>query len=112
MELVWMNACLHPHPGEERRGSATPAPGRRPGVSRTPRQPSPIGSCRPEAMRRLHPDQFDVTTTDVARLLRAQFPQLAGLAITEVPSSGTMNAVFRVGERYCARLPFIPWGSA
>src|SRR3712207_6709443 len=59
----------------------------------------------------LHPDQFDVTAADAARLLRAQFPELAELRITPVPSSGTMNAIFRVGDRHSARLPFIPWGA-
>ncbi|MDP9028043.1 MAG: aminoglycoside phosphotransferase family protein [Actinomycetota bacterium] len=60
----------------------------------------------------LHPDQFEVGVTDVRRLLRAQFPEFADLPISPVVSSGTVNAVFRLGDDMLARLPFVLWGSA
>ena len=63
-------------------------------------------------MAPMHPDQFEVGASDVRRLLRAQFPELAELSIRPVLSSGTMNAVFRLGDDLLARLPFVAWGSA
>ncbi|WUH92083.1 aminoglycoside phosphotransferase family protein [Streptomyces sp. NBC_00433] len=46
------------------------------------------------------------TSTDlVRRLLRAQFPQWAGLAVEAVGVVGTANAVYRVGGGLSVRLP-------
>ncbi|MFC4241949.1 aminoglycoside phosphotransferase family protein [Gryllotalpicola reticulitermitis] len=56
----------------------------------------------------MHPHQIDVTTADVRRLLGQQFPEWAELPIEPVPSYGTTNAMFRVGDDMVARLPFIP----
>lgn len=50
--------------------------------------------------------------TDVAlvqRLLAAQFPQWADLHITPVKSSGTDNAMYRLGNDMVVRLPRIDW---
>jgi len=41
----------------------------------------------------------------VRRLIATQFPQWAGLAITEVSSAGTDNAIYRLGDDLVARLP-------
>lgn len=53
----------------------------------------------------MHDDQLEVTTQDVAGLVAAQFPQWAGLPVTEVPSHGTVHLLFRVGDGLVARLP-------
>ena len=54
---------------------------------------------------RMHDDQVDVTA-DVARhLIAEQLPQWRGLPVTRVASAGTVNAIFRVGERVAARFP-------
>ena len=43
---------------------------------------------------------------DVARdLIDAQFPQWQGLHVRRVTSSGTDNAIFRLGDRLAARFP-------
>lgn len=56
----------------------------------------------------MHPDQLDVPVTAVRRLVARQFPQWAGLPVTPVRSAGTVNAVFRVGDRLTARFPLVP----
>jgi len=50
--------------------------------------------------------------TDVAlvsRLLADQFPQWAALPIAPVPSAGTDNALYRLGDNLVVRLPRVGW---
>lgn len=54
---------------------------------------------------RLHDDQFDIDDELVARLLADQQPALAHLPISRVESTGTVNALFRIGDDQFARLP-------
>jgi aminoglycoside phosphotransferase (APT) family kinase protein len=54
---------------------------------------------------RLHDDQFDIDDGLVVRLLAEQHPALADLPISRVKSTGTVNALFRIGDDRCARLP-------
>jgi aminoglycoside phosphotransferase (APT) family kinase protein len=60
-------------------------------------------------MRRMkmHEGQVDVDSDVVGRLLEAQFPDLAESRIEPVRSTGTVNALFRVGDSPCARLPLV-----
>jgi aminoglycoside phosphotransferase (APT) family kinase protein len=53
----------------------------------------------------LHHDQLDVSIEIVQALVREQFPQWRDLPIDRVHGLGTVNAIFRIGERYAARLP-------
>jgi aminoglycoside phosphotransferase (APT) family kinase protein len=53
----------------------------------------------------MHDDQVDVTAETVATLIREQFPQWSGKAIRRLPSTGTVNAIFRVGNDLSARFP-------
>jgi len=41
----------------------------------------------------------------VRRLIAAQFPALRDLSVHPVRSTGTVNAIFRLGQDLCARLP-------
>jgi aminoglycoside phosphotransferase (APT) family kinase protein len=41
----------------------------------------------------------------VQRLVAEQYPAFAALPLREVPSAGTDNALFRLGDEYCVRLP-------
>lgn len=53
----------------------------------------------------MHPDQLHVDA-DVARTSIAdQFPQWRGLDVTPVTGSGTVNAIFRLGDALTARFP-------
>ncbi len=53
----------------------------------------------------MHPDEVDIDVDLVARLVSAQLPQMRDLAISEVRSTGTVNAIYRLGDHLCARLP-------
>lgn len=56
----------------------------------------------------MHDDQLDVSTETVAALIRDQFPRWSGEAIRPLPSTGTVNAIFRIGDRLSARFPLRP----
>ena len=54
---------------------------------------------------KMHVDEADTDASLVRRLLVAQFPQWADLAIEPVPSAGTDNALYRLGDDMAVRLP-------
>jgi aminoglycoside phosphotransferase (APT) family kinase protein len=56
---------------------------------------------------KMHDGELDIDADLVGRLVAAQFPQLAGLPISAVSSTGTVNAIYRLGDDLCARLPRI-----
>ncbi|MGW1750486.1 aminoglycoside phosphotransferase family protein [Streptomyces sp. NPDC002092] len=53
----------------------------------------------------MHDDQVDVTAETVATLIHEQFPQWSGKAVQPLSSTGTVNAVFRIGNDLSARFP-------
>ena len=57
---------------------------------------------------RMHDDQIATDVALVRRLLRGQFPHWAGLELRPYPSSGTANAIYRLGEHLAVRLPLQP----
>jgi aminoglycoside phosphotransferase (APT) family kinase protein len=57
----------------------------------------------------MHADELHTDATLVRRLLAAQFPQWADLPIERVRSSGTDNALYRLGDDMLVRLPRIHW---
>ena len=54
---------------------------------------------------RMHTDEVHIDVSLVRRLLAAQFPQWADLRIEPVPSAGTVNAIYRLGDDMTVRLP-------
>jgi aminoglycoside phosphotransferase (APT) family kinase protein len=56
---------------------------------------------------KMHEDELDIDVVDVRRLLTEQLPDLAGLPIERVSSTGTVNALFRIGDGFVARLPLV-----
>ena len=58
---------------------------------------------------KMHADELQTDVSLVGRLLSAQFPQWADLPIERVPSSGTDNALYRLGKDMVVRLPRIDW---
>ena len=60
-------------------------------------------------MNKMHADEMHTDARLVGRLLAAQFPQWADLPIEPVPSSGTDNALYRLGDDMVVRLPRIRW---
>jgi aminoglycoside phosphotransferase (APT) family kinase protein/RimJ/RimL family protein N-acetyltransferase len=55
----------------------------------------------------VHDGQLTVTAATVRALVAEQFPRWAGLAVRAVDSPGTVNAIFRIGDRLAARFPLV-----
>jgi aminoglycoside phosphotransferase (APT) family kinase protein len=53
----------------------------------------------------MHADELPVSAAVVRDLVDAQFPQWQGLPVSRVASPGTVNAIFRIGDRLAARFP-------
>ena len=58
---------------------------------------------------KMHVDEVDTDVSLVRRLLAAQFPHWADMPIEPVPSAGTDNAIYRLGDDMAVRLPRIDW---
>ncbi len=54
---------------------------------------------------RLHGDEVDIDVDLVGRLVAGQFPHLSDLPVTEFASTGTVNAIYRLGDDLSVRLP-------
>lgn len=59
----------------------------------------------------MHPGMHPVDDDLVRRLIAAQFPQWAGLAVRRWPSDGTVNAMYRLGDDMVVRLPLVQGGA-
>ncbi|WP_432102144.1 aminoglycoside phosphotransferase family protein [Streptomyces sp. bgisy091] len=53
----------------------------------------------------MHDDQVRITEETVAALVGTQFPKWSAKTVRRVPSTGTVNAVFRLGNDLVARFP-------
>ncbi|QKD06446.1 aminoglycoside phosphotransferase family protein [Mesorhizobium loti R88b] len=53
----------------------------------------------------MHDDQVDIDIDIARQMIRDQFPQYRHEEITSVKSSGTVNAIFRIGAKSAARFP-------
>jgi aminoglycoside phosphotransferase (APT) family kinase protein len=56
----------------------------------------------------MHAGQLQVTLETVRELVGQQFPEWRQLPIRAVDSEGTVNAIFRIGDRLAARFPLQP----
>jgi len=61
---------------------------------------------------RMHPGEIQIDDGLVRALLARQFPQWAALPLARVESSGTVNAMFRLGDQLAVRLPLVENGAA
>jgi aminoglycoside phosphotransferase (APT) family kinase protein len=57
---------------------------------------------------RMHANQLTVPLQVVRALVDAQFPRWRGLPIRHLATQGTVNAIFRIGDRLAARFPLEP----
>src|SRR6266498_1755667 len=57
------------------------------------------------AAMKMHDGEADIDAELVRRLVAAQFPRMAGLPVTPFRSTGTVNAIYRLGDHLYARLP-------
>lgn len=62
-----------------------------------------------DVVAKLHDDEVTVTTALVRRLLVHSFPQWGQLPLKRMSSTGTDNAIFRLGGELGLRLPRIGW---
>ena len=53
----------------------------------------------------MHHDELAIDAALVRRLLDEQFPQWSALPLRRIEPSGTVNAIFRLGDRLSVRLP-------
>jgi aminoglycoside phosphotransferase (APT) family kinase protein len=53
----------------------------------------------------MHEGEVDIDVELVRDLLATQFPQWSDLPLGPVPSTGTVNAIYRLGDDLCVRLP-------
>ncbi|MEM7443055.1 MAG: aminoglycoside phosphotransferase family protein [Pseudomonadota bacterium] len=65
-----------------------------------------IATAKP--IGRLHADEIETDIGLARRLLAGQFPHWADLELTPVASTGTDNAIYRLGDEMCLRLPRRP----
>jgi len=95
-----LDDVLIPDLNEFPRGGAQPyASGRQPGSDGEPQV-------------KLHDDEVDIDTDLVRRLVAEQFPHLNDLPVTEFSSTGTVNAIYLLGDELCVRLPRVQrWAS-
>src|SRR6185437_8002248 len=56
-------------------------------------------------MTRMHEDELGIGEELVRSLLAEQFPEWAGLPLRRIEPSGTVNAIFRLGDELSVRLP-------
>src|SRR6266571_4076798 len=61
--------------------------------------------------RKMHAREVNTDADLVRSLVAAAFPQWAGLPIQPVHSSGTVNALYRLGAHMVARLPRTDWAT-
>src|SRR5215475_9173845 len=55
----------------------------------------------------MHPNQLTVSRETVRTLIDEQFPEWRRLPVRRIASQGTVNAIFRIGDRLAARLPLV-----
>jgi aminoglycoside phosphotransferase (APT) family kinase protein len=55
--------------------------------------------------KKMHDGEIDINAELVHRLLLTQFPHLCDRPLKEVRSTGTVNAIYRLGDDLCVRLP-------
>lgn len=60
-------------------------------------------------MTKMHDNEQEVNAVLVQSLLKKQCPQWADLELRPIFSSGTDNALFRLGNQYVVRMPRIEW---
>lgn len=56
----------------------------------------------------MHEDELEISADAVREMVEGQFPDWAGLDIRRIRSSGTVNAIFRIGDDLAARFPLRP----
>jgi aminoglycoside phosphotransferase (APT) family kinase protein len=56
----------------------------------------------------MHANQLEIRVPLVQELIRTQFPSWGDVTVRAVPSHGTVNALFRIGDEFVGRFPLQP----
>jgi aminoglycoside phosphotransferase (APT) family kinase protein len=59
--------------------------------------------------KRMHAEEVELNDDLVRSLIATQMPEWAHLPLQQMPSTGTDNAIYRLGRRLGVRLPRIQW---
>jgi aminoglycoside phosphotransferase (APT) family kinase protein len=62
---------------------------------------------REAARVQMHANQLTVSLKTVRELVDEQFPKWRSLPLRSIVSQGTVNAIFRIGDRFAARFPLV-----
>lgn len=54
---------------------------------------------------KMHANQLTVSPETVRMLVEQQFPEWRSLPVRSIAAQGTVNAIFRIGDRFAARFP-------
>jgi aminoglycoside phosphotransferase (APT) family kinase protein len=63
-------------------------------------------------MAPMHDDEVETDVALVTRLVSTQFPRWTDLPVSRVDTSGTDNAIYRLGDELSVRMPRIHWAVA
>ena len=66
---------------------------------------NPLSYRQSTVTTRMHIDELDIDEMLARRLLAEQFPEWADLPLRRIEPSGTVNAIFRLGDHLSMRLP-------
>jgi aminoglycoside phosphotransferase (APT) family kinase protein len=69
---------------------------------------APDVTADPDSRPPMHEDEHPIDEGLARRLLRSQFPHWADQPLRRVPSTGTVNAIYRLGDALSLRLPRTP----
>ena len=61
---------------------------------------------------KMHSGEVDISDELVRELLTSQFPEFGDLPVQAVEATGTVNALYRLGDDMCVRLPRLREGAA
>jgi aminoglycoside phosphotransferase (APT) family kinase protein len=64
-----------------------------------------VTAVRDAREMQMHENQLTVSPEVARSLIDRQFPQWRGLPVRPAAGTGTVNAIFRIGDRYAARFP-------
>lgn len=68
----------------------------------------PMVEPRDAARMQMHADELTISPDTVRELVDTQFPDWRDLPVRRAGTQGTVNAIFRIGDRLAARFPLQP----
>ena len=60
---------------------------------------------------KMHEDEIEVNEEIVKALIAEQFPSYKDLPVKRIHTKGTVNAIFKLGDELCVRMPILDWAN-